>query len=260
MDRVTHIVSPLALPAHSITVASALRAWWQEQHDASVGQRLRRLTAIVHEFLRDSLPDRKRQRFGDAEYDWDFRVDTTSANVGWRARFIGLLNSSYQPIEPEIFREMMRALPIDVREFTFIDIGSGKGRALLMASQFQFRRIIGVELLPELQSIAQQNIAKFGAQDNLPPMESVCGDATEFEFPNQPLVVFFFHPLMEAGFRKVLSNLQLSLAQTPRPLFVVYANPIFEMLLASDVRMRKVTGTHQWVIYERRPSPSVSNF
>lgn len=246
------------MPANPITLRSALSAWWREQPNA-IRVRLRRLAAILSEFFRDSLPDRKRQRFGDAEYDWERRVDTTSANVGWKARLIGLLNSSYQPIEPEIFRAMMQALPIDFRQFTFIDIGSGKGRALLLASEFPFRRIVGVELLPELHRIAQKNIAEFAARGSMPPTESVCGDATEFEFPGEPLVVFFFHPLMEAGFRKALVNLQSSFAQDPRPLFIVYANPIFEMLLASDRRMRKITGTHQWVVYEGRYLPPVSN-
>lgn len=234
---------------NTISLHSALRAWWREQ-PKSAAERLRRLAGIVQEFFRDSLPDRKRQRFGDAEYDWDCRVDTTSANVGWRARFIGLLNSSYQPIEPDIFRAMIRALPIDFSQFTFVDIGSGKGRAMLLASEFPFRRILGIELLPELHHIAQGNLAKFAARGGMPPMESVCGDATEFDFPAERLVVYLFHPLMEANFRKVLANLQSSVVQHPRPLFVVYANPIFQMLLAADPYMQKVTGTHQWVVYE----------
>ena len=117
----------------------------------------------MREFLRDSLPDRKRERFGDADYDWDYRVDTTSANVGWRARLIGFFNSAYQPIEAEIFREMMNRLAIDFSRLTFIDIGSGKGRALLLASEYPFRRIIGIELLPDLNRIAQENIRAYSA-------------------------------------------------------------------------------------------------
>lgn len=199
--------------------------------------------------MRDSLPDRRRQRFGDADFDWDRRVDTTSANVSWQARFIGLLNSSYQPIEAPIFREMVNAVPADFRHYAFIDIGSGKGRALLLASEMRFRRIIGIELLPELNRIAQENIAKT-QREGLPPIESICGDATTFEFPNEPFVVFLFHPLPEMGFRKVLANLRASLDQQPRPAFIIYANPVFEMLLAADKKLRKITGTHQWVVYE----------
>jgi SAM-dependent methyltransferase len=234
------------------TLVSAITTWWREQpEDAHAALRVRRLAAIGREFVRDSLPDRKRQRFGDAGYDWDYRVDTTSANVGWRARLIGLLNSSYQPIEAEIFREILNSVAIDFSQYTFIDIGSGKGRALLLASEFPFRRVVGIELLPELNHVAQDNIRKFANAQRRPLLvEAMCGDAAEFEFPDEPLVIYFFHPLTEAGFRKVLSNLLSSLMRRPRPVQIVYANPVFEMLLAGTAEFKKVTGTHQYVIYE----------
>src|ERR1700758_1020470 len=89
------------------------------------------------EFARDSSPSRLRSRFGDADSDWDFRVNTTSGAVGWRDRLLGVFHSPYQPTERELFHEMIGVLAqqtnIDFREFTFIDLGSGKGRTLLMA-------------------------------------------------------------------------------------------------------------------------------
>ena len=100
-------------------------------------------------FLRDSTPEQRRRRYGDVEYDWDHRVDTTSATVGWRDRLLGVFHSAYQPTEPALFHEMLAALNITFEDFTFIDLGSGKGRALLMASDYPFLRIVGVELLPE---------------------------------------------------------------------------------------------------------------
>jgi SAM-dependent methyltransferase len=222
--------------------------WWREQRqDASWTATLRCLAQIAREFVRESLPDRKRQRFGDVDYDWEHRVDTTSANVGWQARLIGLFNSSYQPIEPEIFRPMMSSLAIDFRQFTFVDIGSGKGRALLMAAEYGFPKIIGVELLPELDQIAQSNIANLHGHAG--SIESRCGDATEFAFPPEPLVVYLFHPLPEAGFRKVMRNIERSLAEQPRPAFVVYANPLFENIFLSSPYFRKVTGTLQYSIF-----------
>ena len=55
-------------------------------------------------FLRDSTPERRRQRYGDMEYDWEHRVDTTSGTVGWRTRLLGLFHSPYQPTEPVLFK------------------------------------------------------------------------------------------------------------------------------------------------------------
>src|SRR5438552_11520943 len=105
------------------TISSEVRAWWREHRPrAGVVRTARSLCAMGWEFLRDSMPDRTRQRYGDADYDWENRVDTTSANVSWKARLIGLLNSSYQPIESDLFQEMLNRLGIDCGQFTFIDI------------------------------------------------------------------------------------------------------------------------------------------
>src|SRR6266568_6149349 len=108
----------------------------------------RRLLGVLWEFVRDSTPERLRQRYGDADYDWDNRVNTTSGGVGWRDRLLGMFHSAYQPTEPAAFHEMIEALQLDAlqqtagpgqttinfRDFTFIDLGSGKGRTLLMAA------------------------------------------------------------------------------------------------------------------------------
>src|SRR5690348_15240228 len=98
----------------TINVKSAVYAWWREQRQRSTFLTTSRMfTAIMVEFLKESTPEQKRQRFGDADYDWEYRVDTTSANVSWQSRFIGLLNSSYQPIERDLFHEMLNALGVD---------------------------------------------------------------------------------------------------------------------------------------------------
>ncbi len=196
------------------------------------------------------MPDRVRQRYGDIDYDWEHRVDTTSANVSWRARFIGLLNSSYQPIEWPLFQEMLNQLAIDYSQFTFIDIGSGKGRPLLMASEYPFRKIIGVEFLPELHAIAEENIRRFPDERKLcKQIEARLADATEFQFPFEPLVIFMFHPLPESGFRKVIANLAESIRENPRPAWLVYANPLFEEIVLKSGWFRKTAGTEQYTIF-----------
>src|SRR5438552_13937135 len=117
--------------------------WWKDhrRHDRFFPA-LWRLIVMLGEFVRDSTPSRRRQRYGDVQYDWDCRVNTTSATVSWRNRLAGMFHSPYQPTEPSLFHEMLKALKIDFREFTFIDLGSGKGRVLLMAANYPFRRIV----------------------------------------------------------------------------------------------------------------------
>jgi len=238
------------------SLPSALRSWWSDQRkQTSALAAFGRLLALAWEFGRNSLPDRRRQRYGDIDYDWEHRVNTTGATVSWRARLLGLLNSPYQPVPPEQFHEMMSALALRLRDvsdfsqFTFIDIGSGKGRALLLASEYGFRRIVGVELLPELDRIARQNVRNFGKPGVTAAIELVCMDARNFNFPVEPSVIFLFNPLIEPGLRALLRRLERSLRQSPRPLYVAYLNPVLELTFADSSLLTKLGGTHQYSLF-----------
>ena len=209
--------------------------------------------AALWEFLRDSTPSRLRSRFGDADYDWDYRVNTTSGAVRWRDRLLGVFHSPYQPTERELFYEMMDALAqhtkINFNDFTFIDLGSGKGRTLLMASDYPFRRIVGVELLPSLNEIAQQNLAQYHSDSQKCfAIESVCADATTFPLPDGALVIFLFNPFPESGLRRTIANLKNSVDAHPRPVIVIYHNPQLEAVLNETGRLKRIVGTHQYTI------------
>src|SRR3984957_16081124 len=123
----------------------AASQWWSDiaPEEGRVGASSRLLPALW-EFARDSTPARRRRCYGDADYDWEHRVNTTSAAVGWRDRLLGVFHSPYQPTESVLFHEMIAALEnragFDFPTFTFVDLGSGKGRTLLMASDYPFRR------------------------------------------------------------------------------------------------------------------------
>lgn len=233
-----------------LRLTTALRHWFAEQSGRNgTICTLKECFHVGCQFLRDSLPARRRQRYGDVDYDWDHRVDTTSATVSWRDRLLGLLHSPYQPTDPALFHEMLASLNLEFRDFIFIDIGSGKGRTLLMASDYPFRRILGVELLPELHRVAQENlrIYKSDSQQCF-EMESVCCDAREFTFPLKPTVLYLFNPLPEAGLMQLLANLHQSLREHPRPVFVIYHNPALAHLLTGSV-FRKLGATHQYAVY-----------
>lgn len=213
----------------------------------------RQFVAAIWEFVRDSTPERRRQRYGDAEYDWDHRVNTTSAAVGWRNRLLGVFHSPYQPTEPELFREMLEALRqqshSDLHDLVFIDLGSGKGRTLLMASDYPFRRIVGVELLPGLHQAAQQNLNKYRSESQKCfALESICADATEFAFPAEPMVLYLFNPFPESGLRRMVASLEQSLREHPRAVFVLYHNPLLEHVL-SESGLRRLHATHQYAVY-----------
>jgi len=201
--------------------------------------------------LRDLTPGRRRSRFGDIDYDFDHGVDTTWATISLRTRFRELLSGGqYQPSEPELFHQILRALPTSPDGFTFIDLGSGKGRTLLMASDYPFRRIVGVELLAEFEVIARGNIERYrGAQQKCFALESQQGDAREFTFPEEPTVVYLFNPFPEHVLREVLGNLRQSLIASPRPAYVIYHNLEHERTFTDAAWLQAVYRTPQFAIY-----------
>jgi SAM-dependent methyltransferase len=230
---------------------SALGSWWREQ--ARENGSLSAASLLIQNlwtFVRDSTPERRRRRYGDMEYDWEHRVNTTSGTVGWRARLLGLFHSAYQPTDPALFREMMAQLPIAFDTFTFVDLGSGKGRTLLIASEFPFRRIVGVELIAELHRAAEENLAAYKSKSQRCfALEAICGDATDFPFPDDPLVLYLFDPLPESGLRRVLDNLHRSLRTHPRAVYVLYQNPVLERVLGGSSVFVRVGGNEQYSIY-----------
>jgi hypothetical protein len=132
------------------------------------------------------------------------------------------LGHRYQPSDPETLRRTIAALPIRHEEFAFVDVGSGKGRALLVASEFPFERILGVELSEELNEIALRNIEAYSSPaQRCRTIEAVCADAAEYELPGLPLVLYFYNPFLEPVMRRVMANVGSSLAARPRPAYVV---------------------------------------
>ena len=212
------------------------------------------LLTAAWEFLRNSTPARLRQRYGDADYDWDHRVNTTSAAVEWRDRLLGAFHSPYQPTEPALFSEMLEALRqttnLNFGDFTFVDLGSGKGRTLLMASDHPFRRIVGIELIPSLHQICQENLSRYKSElQKCFSFECFCADATSFPFQEGPLVIYLFNPFPEAGLRSALENLRQSLHHHQRPVYVLYHNPQLEHVFTEVGYFKKIAGTHQYSIF-----------
>jgi hypothetical protein len=101
----------------------------------------------------------------------------------------------YGPSSVPQVRALIEKLDIEIDRFIFIDYGSGKGRVLLVAAQFPFREVIGVEFSRQLHEIALRNIAQFPAdQLHCRSIRSTLEDATAFVLPPSDLVCYFYNP------------------------------------------------------------------
>lgn len=158
----------------------------------------------------------------------------------------------YMPSRPHGARRAIAALPLtSPADYTFVDLGSGKGRVLFLAAEYPFRRILGVEFASELHRAAEKNIQGyryFRRQCN--NIESLNMDASEFEFPNENLVIHLFNPFGSSVMEKVLANLAASLRQHPRHVIVAMLYPEFAFMLQGVAELRPYRITSRYHIYQ----------
>jgi SAM-dependent methyltransferase len=154
----------------------------------------------------------------------------------------------YQPIEPGVFRSALRALPSKIApgEFSFIDLGCGKGRALILAREFYFREILGVDLSPVLVECARRNLA----QTHTANARVVCQNAAAFRFPPGNLVVYLFNPFWGPVFRHAMENLCRS--ATGR-VWLVYINPVEKAALEEKRCFVSWKSSATFAIYQHHP-------
>jgi hypothetical protein len=138
--------------------------------------------------------------------------------------------TAYYGIAPSVLEELMalwrgstRVAPPE--DYSFIDVGAGMGRGMLVAARKGFREVIGVELHPDLVTLAEKNVAAWRAAGRARcPMRVVAGDVTEFAFPANPCVLYLFNPFRGPVLKKLMKHLERSFRGRPRQLDLLYAN------------------------------------
>jgi hypothetical protein len=183
-------------------------------------------------------------------FDSQFGVDTDGRFGGWT--YLSDLDipssnwidgNDYAAIEPLRFQRVMAGFDIAFENCTFIDFGSGKGRALLLASEFPFKRILGLEFSPELHRTAEENIRRYrSATQKCHDIQSSNVDFANYALPPEPSVLFLFNPCRIQVLTRVANQISRSLSAHPRPLYIAYVAPTpeQEQLFASAAFLEKI--------------------
>lgn len=202
-----------------------------------------------------------RSRMEDITFDLKHGTDTIQtlpveqAGVSSSNREFG---QRYQPTGSSALGKILGGLPLDERD-VFVDFGCGKGRTLLLAARFAFRRIVGVEFSAALCEVARANVRQFSARhaDSVAP-EVVETDATQFALSDDETVFYFFHPFGEPVMRPVLANIEASLERKPRRAFIVYYLPVHRDLLDASrvfaLRSARIVNGYECCIYQHLPA------
>jgi hypothetical protein len=163
------------------------------------------------------------------EFDQRYGVDTAGEaplqEVGVPPEKVERGNGLYRGIWSGTFHLAVSSTGVPFEQRTFVDYGSGKGKALMLASAYPFRRIVGVEFAPELHAVAVKNLGGYRSHEQRCfALQSVCADALEWEPPAEPLLCFFFNPFDNRTMERVLVRIAESWRRAPRDISLLYVN------------------------------------
>jgi CelD/BcsL family acetyltransferase involved in cellulose biosynthesis len=171
-------------------------------------------------------------------FDWRNRVDTDVRIAVAELRIDSRLARHavhYEATSIPKFERAMRLLGHRADGFTFVDLGSGKGRVLMLAALRPFHRVIGVEISQRLHDAAVGNVAAFSARcRNSAPIECLCADASAYELPEGDLAVFLYNPFDAALLAQARDRMLAACARSARQLCVIYVNPLHHALFEND--------------------------
>jgi SAM-dependent methyltransferase len=128
-------------------------------------------------------------------------------------------------VQPSVVRRALDCLNVH-DDMIFIDIGCGRGRALIVASEFPFRALYGYELLPYIVNIARRNVAKVNLSERVVVVEA---DASQPALPEDgEVVLFLYNPFHDDVVTSFITYLEAYLGKVNRhaKLWIVYVNPV----------------------------------
>ena len=155
---------------------------------------------------------------------------------------LGLAAEGRVRYEPSGWLDLRRILrPGDVApDDVFADFGSGKGRVVLEAARYPFKRVIGVELSDELTAIAARNVAAAERTRRCGAVELVTSDVLDFEMPDDLTVAYVYNPFSGAIFEGLLTKLIETVDRVPRTVRLIYRTPLEHARVMATDRFRVV--------------------
>ena len=218
---------------------------WQTAKDALV-------------YLLDRRPD---------DFDEKYGVQTVENVEPWEAQIKDdavLANAiRYVPTLERVLRHILSSVleGEDPHEFSFVDLGCGRGRALMIASQFPFREVIGIEISQLHAALAEENVQRYLAHPRSADapcrrLRVICDNAAHLELPDGDVIVYMYRPFVGAVFEAVANRLVQLRGRQKRRIWVALSCPSEDYMFArrSDFRMLRqydvINGEYSWSLWE----------
>jgi len=156
----------------------------------------------------------------------------------------------YEGVNAYVFYKVFSGLQVDVPESCFIDFGSGKGKAMCLAAEMGFKKVVGIEFSLDLVEICKRNLEIFRMKSSSKSeFETIHMDATEYSLPPDANVLSFFNPFNEEVTDKVIDKIMESYMQTPRTIWVVHLYPQGNQAFSKHPRFQLIRETREGLIF-----------
>jgi hypothetical protein len=134
--------------------------------------------------------------------------------------------------------KIMRTLEITPKD-VFLDMGSGKGRTLLMAGMYPFKSVIGVDVSDWLNSVCNLNIEKMKSKLKAKNILTITSNAADYEIPDDTTFIYFFNPFGMEVMKKVVERIIDSVGRFQRKVTIIWYNPKYEIELERIYNLKK---------------------
>jgi SAM-dependent methyltransferase len=197
----------------------------RQARDMLLRNLLLRIWYRIIEIPSRGLPGRAAKDSFDAEHG------TETSGVHWwtnpRSQNFAM-GIRYQPCSPELCRMAIERSGVDPKQFCFLDVGCGKGRALIIAADYRFESLVGVDYSARLCRVARRNLERCGVER----FQIVTSDATRFDYPAVNTLAFFYHPFNGAVLETVLEKLHAATSECE--LVLAYVGAGGDLMLAQE--------------------------
>lgn len=157
----------------------------------------------------------------------------------------------YEPTPLDDAQKLLDAIPLDPSRATFVDLGSGMGRMVLLAARRPYRQVIGVEISPALHEVAKENRQAFTGQLQCGDIRLVRGDAASFALPRGDLAIFFYNPFRAPVMEAIVERLAAD--RTAREIVIAYHTPLERAVIEATGAFELVTDLGFGAVWRRKP-------
>ena len=160
--------------------------------------------------------------------------------------------TAYGPVNGWAFRRLLRNLDLP-KSLHFVDLGCGLARPCIVAAEYGFEKVTGVELAPELCITARENVERCHLPSEKKQRISIIqGDVFDYCERSEDDVFFIFRAFSLEFFRIVRTKLAARALQQDKTLTMIYTERLSPgkshevKSLSEDPAFRKVYEGNMW--------------